>query len=131
MSQIAALLMMYLSDEEDVFWGLHRLMYHELYSMHGFFAPGFPKLHRYQAHHDLVLHKYLPKLKRHLDKQGIETGLYTIKWYFQCFLDRVSISHNIPKLLLSFEKYYVKSNFSFLDSIQFSPESLGSVFTKG
>lgn len=56
----------------------------------GFFIPGFPKLIRFQDHHDKVMNKLLPKLKKHLDKNGVETGLYTLKWFFQCFLDRVS-----------------------------------------
>lgn len=34
--------------------------------MLGFFIPGFPKLHRYQAHHELILSKMLPKLKKHM-----------------------------------------------------------------
>ena len=35
MSQIAALLLMYLNDEEDVFWGLSQLMVEPKYAMHG------------------------------------------------------------------------------------------------
>ena len=93
MSQIAALLLMYLVEEEDAFWGLHRLMIHPTYAMHGFFIHGFPKLIRFQAHHDKVLKKFEKNLKRHMDKQGIESGIYTIKWFFQCFLDRVSSNH--------------------------------------
>ncbi len=89
MSHIAALLLMYLSDEEDVFWALSQLMVHRKYAMHGFFIPGFPKLQRFQAHHERVLKKFLPKLKKHLDRNGIDTGIYTLKWFFQCFLDRV------------------------------------------
>lgn len=57
----------------------------------GFFIPGFPKLIRFQDHHDKIMNKLLPKLKKHLDKNGVETGLYTLKWFFQCFLDRVSV----------------------------------------
>jgi len=55
----------------------------------GFFIPGFPKLLRFQEHHDKIMKKFLPKLKRHLDKNGVDTGIYTLKWFFQCFLDRV------------------------------------------
>ena len=55
----------------------------------GFFIPGFPKLLRLQQHHDKVLTKLLPKLKKHFDRQNIDAGLYTLKWFFQCFLDRV------------------------------------------
>lgn len=57
--------------------------------MHGFFIQGFPKLRRFQEHHDRVLGRLLPKLKRHLDRYEMHTSLYTLKWFFQCFLDRV------------------------------------------
>jgi hypothetical protein len=58
-------------------------------SVTGFFIHGFPKLIRFQVHHDKVLKKFLPKLKKHFDKQGVDSGIYTLKWFFQCFLDRV------------------------------------------
>ncbi|XP_050542270.1 USP6 N-terminal-like protein [Daktulosphaira vitifoliae] len=88
MSQIAALLLMYLSEDE-AFWALSHLISDKKYNMHGFFIPGFPKLIRFQEHHDKIMNKLLPKLKRHLDRNGVETGLYTLKWFFQCFLDRI------------------------------------------
>ena len=91
MSQIAALLLMYLNEEEDVFWALSQLMVSPRYAMHGFFIQGFPKLIRFQSHHERIMKKFLPKLKKHLDKNGIDTGIYTLKWFFQCFLDRVSV----------------------------------------
>ena len=65
----------------------------------GFFIQGFPKLLRFQAHHDRILKKYLPKLKKHLDKNGIDTGIYTLKWFFQCFLDRVSLISKVQIML--------------------------------
>ncbi|GLH09828.1 Uncharacterized protein GBIM_14871 [Gryllus bimaculatus] len=89
MSQIAALLLMYM-NEEDAFWALSVLIADKKYSMHGFYIPGFPKLLRYQEHHDKIMNKFLPKLKKHLDRNGVDTGIYTLKWFFQCFLDRVS-----------------------------------------
>ena len=79
MSQIAALFLMYM-DEEDAFWCLHSLMVSRRYTMHasffytlhffyycilGMFVPGFPKLHRFQDHYEKVLIKYLPKLHKH------------------------------------------------------------------
>ncbi|XP_075229578.1 USP6 N-terminal-like protein [Lycorma delicatula] len=88
MSQIAALLLMYL-DEEDAFWALSVLVSDRKYAMHGFFIHGFPKLLRYQEHHDKIMNKFLPKLKKHLDRNGVDTGIYTLKWFFQCFLDRI------------------------------------------
>ncbi|XP_023664746.2 USP6 N-terminal-like protein isoform X2 [Paramormyrops kingsleyae] len=87
MSQITALLLIYM-NEEDAFWALVKLLSGQKHAMHGFFVPGFPKLLRFQEHHDRVLKKMLPKLKQHLDSQEVFTSLYTMKWFFQCFLDR-------------------------------------------
>ncbi|KAG1683112.1 USP6 N-terminal-like protein [Nymphon striatum] len=88
MSQIAALLLMFL-DEENSFWALSVLMSNQKHAMHGFFIPGFPKLMRFQEHHEKILSKFLPKVRKHLDKNDIQSSLYTLKWFFQCFLDRV------------------------------------------
>ncbi|XP_076027510.1 uncharacterized protein LOC143016858 [Genypterus blacodes] len=88
MSQIAALLLMFLNEEEDAFWALSQLLTDTKHAMHGFFIPGFPKLHRFQAQHELILSKMLPKLKKHMDKEQMTTGIYTTKWFLQCFVDR-------------------------------------------
>ena len=58
MSQIAALLLMYLNSDEDAFWALSQLMSSPKYNMHGFFIPGFPRLIRFQDHHDKVRNLY-------------------------------------------------------------------------
>uniref|UniRef100_A0A4W5NV23 USP6 N-terminal-like protein n=1 Tax=Hucho hucho TaxID=62062 RepID=A0A4W5NV23_9TELE len=87
MSQIAAILLMYL-NEEDAFWALSQLLTNNNHAMHGFFIPGFPKLQRYQAHHEQILSKLLPKLKKHLDREQMSNGIYTTKWFLQCFIDR-------------------------------------------
>uniref|UniRef100_A0A8C2E2U7 USP6 N-terminal-like protein n=1 Tax=Cyprinus carpio TaxID=7962 RepID=A0A8C2E2U7_CYPCA len=87
MSQITALLLIYM-NEEDAFWALVKLLSGQKHAMHGFFVPGFPKLMRFQEHHDRILQKMMPKLKQHLDNQEVYTSLYTMKWFFQCFLDR-------------------------------------------
>uniref|UniRef100_A0A3B3Z591 Rab-GAP TBC domain-containing protein n=1 Tax=Poecilia mexicana TaxID=48701 RepID=A0A3B3Z591_9TELE len=84
MSQIAALLLMYM-NEEDAFWALSQLLTNDRHAMHGFFVPGFPKLHRFQAHHDQILSKLLPKLKKHMQ---MSAGIYCTKWFMQCFIDR-------------------------------------------
>nr|XP_046917341.1 USP6 N-terminal-like protein [Dermatophagoides farinae] len=91
MSQIAALLLMYM-DEEDAFWSLSALMSNERHAMHGFFIPGFPKLLRFAKHHDKIINKFLPKVWKHFKKYDIDSTLYTLKWFFQCFLDRVPFS---------------------------------------
>ncbi|XP_071943233.1 USP6 N-terminal-like protein isoform X2 [Antedon mediterranea] len=88
MSQIAALLLMYM-NEDDAFWALHVLLTDTKHAMHGFFVPGFPKLVRFQSHHDHILKKLMPKVKKNLDKLDISPTLYSMKWFFQCFLDRV------------------------------------------
>lgn len=31
----------------------------------------------------------IPRMKKHFEKHGVDSGLYTLKWFFQCFLDRV------------------------------------------
>lgn len=87
MSGIAALLLMYL-NEEDAFWALSALLTDKKHAMHGFFVPGFPKLLRFQEHHDRILKKLLSRLFKNLEKEGCHSSLYTLKWFMQCFLDR-------------------------------------------
>ncbi|XP_066490471.1 USP6 N-terminal-like protein isoform X2 [Tiliqua scincoides] len=87
MSHITALLLMYM-NEEDAFWALVKLLSGPKHAMHGFFIPGFPKLLRFQEHHDKIMKKFLSKLKQHFDSQEVTTSFYTMKWFFQCFLDR-------------------------------------------
>ncbi|XP_014767907.1 USP6 N-terminal-like protein isoform X1 [Octopus bimaculoides] len=94
MSEIAALLLMYL-DEEDSFWGLSQLLTDKKHGMHGLFMPGFPKLIRLQEHHDNILRKYLGKLRKQLLRQEVYPSLYSIKWFLQCFLDRTPFSLNL------------------------------------
>ncbi|XP_018608247.2 USP6 N-terminal-like protein [Scleropages formosus] len=91
MSQIAAILLMYM-NEEDAFWALSQLLTNQRHAMHGFFIPSFPKLQRFQTHHDQILSKLLPKLKKHLDKEQMSAGIYTTKWFLQCFIDRTPVT---------------------------------------
>ncbi|KAG5273927.1 hypothetical protein AALO_G00157210 [Alosa alosa] len=91
MSQIAAILLMYM-NEEDAFWALSQLLTNQKHAMHGFFIPGFPKLHRFQSHHEQIMSKLLPKLKKHLEREQMLTGIYTTKWFLQCFIDRTPIT---------------------------------------
>ena len=88
MSHIAALLLMYM-NEEDSFWSLSTLMSSDKHAMHGFFIPGFPKLRRFSAHHDRIIKKLLPKVYKRFKEFQIDSTLYTLKWFFQCFLDKV------------------------------------------
>ncbi|XP_072647903.1 USP6 N-terminal-like protein [Canis lupus baileyi] len=90
MSEIAAILMFL--PEEDAFWALAQLMTDDRHAMHGFFVPGFPKLLRFQAHHERILQRALPDLRKHMDEEQMSTGIYTPKWFLQCFLGRTPFS---------------------------------------
>lgn len=56
----------------------------------GFYVDGFPKLNRFIEHHDKIMKKFLPKLKKKLDKCGCDSILYALKWFFVVFQERVS-----------------------------------------
>ncbi|CAD5211056.1 unnamed protein product [Bursaphelenchus okinawaensis] len=89
MNHIVALLIMYMSDDEDAFWGLHSLLANKKYTMHGFFVPSFPKLRKFEDHFlNRVLPKYAPKVHKHFEKLMLPP-IYLPKWWFGCFLDRV------------------------------------------
>ncbi|KFV08399.1 USP6 N-terminal-like, partial [Tauraco erythrolophus] len=70
MSQITALLLMYM-NEEDAFWALVKLLSGPKHAMHG------TEFH--------VTYKLLWFFQ---DSQDMSTSFYTTKWFFQCFLDR-------------------------------------------
>ncbi|XP_038216142.1 USP6 N-terminal-like protein isoform X1 [Zerene cesonia] len=91
MSGLAGVLLMYM-DEEDAFWALAILLSDKKYAMHGLYIEGFPKLTRFLEHHDKILTKFMPKLKFHFDKYGLDAILYSLKWYFVCFVERVPFS---------------------------------------
>ncbi|KAK4877243.1 hypothetical protein RN001_009749 [Aquatica leii] len=91
MSGLAGVLLMYM-DEEDAFWATHALLTDPKYMMHGLYKEGFPKLTRFLAHHDRILQKIMPKLKKHFDKHGLDSILYSLKWFFVCFVERVPFS---------------------------------------
>ncbi|XP_018567845.1 USP6 N-terminal-like protein [Anoplophora glabripennis] len=88
MSGLAGVLLMYM-NEEDAFWAVHILLSNPKYAMHGLYKEGFPKLTRFLAHHDRILTKLLPKVKKHFDKHGLDAILYSLKWFFVCFIERV------------------------------------------
>lgn len=91
MSGLAGVLLMYM-DEENAFWAVHVLLTNPKFAMHGLYKEGFPKLTRFLAHHDLILTKLLPKVKKHFDKHGLDAILYSLKWFFVCFIERVSFA---------------------------------------
>lgn len=88
MASLAGVLLMYM-DEEDAFWSLNEILTNDNYSMHTFFVPGFPKLMRYTKHLDTILTKFMPKLKKHFDSHGVDSILYSLKWFFCIFIERL------------------------------------------
>ncbi|NXT42301.1 US6NL protein, partial [Pelecanoides urinatrix] len=74
MSQITALLLMYM-NEEDAFWALVKLLSGPKHAMHG-------------MEHYLISVSIFKLLHFLQDSQDMSTSFYTTKWFFQCFLDR-------------------------------------------
>ncbi|KFW82852.1 USP6 N-terminal-like, partial [Manacus vitellinus] len=82
MSQITALLLMYM-NEEDAFWALVKLLSGPKHAMHGM-GPWL-SLYLGTTWNFVSIFKLLHSLQ---DSQDMPTSLYTTKWFFQCFLDR-------------------------------------------
>lgn len=90
MSGVAGVLLMYM-NEEEAFWALCTILSDKRYAMHGLYIEGFPKLTRFLAHHDNIIAKFLPKLKKHFDQYNLDSILYSLKWFFVIFIERVMI----------------------------------------
>ncbi|CAD7089548.1 unnamed protein product [Hermetia illucens] len=88
MSGLVAVLLLYM-DEEDAFWGLNTLMSDRKYAMHGLFIEGFPKLTRFLQHHDYLVAKIMPRLHKHFAKHNLDSILYSLKWFFVIFIERI------------------------------------------
>lgn len=91
MAGVAGVLLMFM-DEEEAFWALSTLLSNPKYAMHGLYVLGFPKLNRFLQHHDRIITRYLPRLKRHLDHYGLDAILYSLKWFFVIFIERIPFS---------------------------------------
>jgi len=65
MSSIAAVLLMYL-NEEDAFWALVVLIGSPKFAMHGMLIPGLPKLIAYCDYHATMRKRLIPKMHKHL-----------------------------------------------------------------
>uniref|UniRef100_A0A182NFV6 Rab-GAP TBC domain-containing protein n=1 Tax=Anopheles dirus TaxID=7168 RepID=A0A182NFV6_9DIPT len=91
MSGLAGVLLMYM-NEEEAFWALSILLADAKFAMHGLFIEGFPKLTRFLAHHDRIITKFIPKLKKHFDQCNLDSILYSLKWFFVMFIERIPFS---------------------------------------
>ena len=72
MSSIAAVLLMYL-NEEDAFWALVILIGSPKYAMHGMLIPGLPKLLAYCDFHATMRKRFISRLDRHLVSTKLNT----------------------------------------------------------
>ena len=88
MSGLCGVLLLFM-DEEESFWALNTLMIDKKYAMHGLFIEGFPKLTRLLEHHDRIVGKIMRKLNEHLIKHNVDSILYSLKWFFCVFVERV------------------------------------------
>ncbi|XP_055838183.1 USP6 N-terminal-like protein isoform X2 [Episyrphus balteatus] len=94
MSGVAGVLLLFM-DEEEAFWALNTLIIDKKYAMHGLFIEGFPKLTRFLEHHDRILAKLMRKLHKHFVKHNVDAILYSIKWFFVIFVERIPFSLSI------------------------------------
>ena len=92
MANVVALLLMYIRNEEDVFWALASLLLGEKYQMNDLYIPSLPKLFRFFDHHMVLRKKFIPSLHKHFKKIEMEPQLYATKWFLQCFLDKLPFS---------------------------------------
>ncbi|XP_036333446.1 USP6 N-terminal-like protein isoform X2 [Rhagoletis pomonella] len=91
MACLAGVLLLYM-QEEEAFWALNQLIFDRKYAMHGLFIEGFPKLTRFLEHHDRILSKLMRKLHQHFMKHNVDAILYSIKWFFVIFVERIPFS---------------------------------------
>jgi len=91
MSSVAALLLMYL-DEEESFWAFAHIMASEKHCLGEVYPPKDPKRQPdflsecfYVIEHLMLTH--LPKLAKHFQKVGFFTALFATKWFLMLFLD--------------------------------------------
>ncbi|KAI4830942.1 hypothetical protein KUCAC02_002543 [Chaenocephalus aceratus] len=87
MSQIAALLLMFL-NEEDAFWALSQLLTHHTTRHARVFCPGFPQTAAVSDSSRSGHFQTPPQAEKHLDREQMSAGIYSTKWFLQCFIDR-------------------------------------------
>lgn len=92
MSDLVGMFLIYIEDEEDAFWALAQLMTGLRHRMHGVYLPNFPGLQRLFDQHERILTKLLPVLDQHFKRHQMLSTTYALKWYMQCFLDRLPVT---------------------------------------
>jgi len=92
MSQIAAVLLMYINCDEDTFIAFGQLLLSSKYNMNAFFLPTFPKLDIFQKQLEKILNIKLSKLHTHLKQQNTDTKIYSVRWFLQIFVNSLPFS---------------------------------------
>ena len=92
MSNIAALLLIYINCDEDTFFALGHLLFNNKYNLKSFFTPTFPKLEKFQTCLDQILVMKLNKLHCHLKQQNSDPRIYSVRWFLQCYVDSLPFS---------------------------------------
>ena len=68
---------------QDSFWTLVCLM--TTYGCGGMFRPGLPRFQLLTFQFDMLLKKTFPKLKKHLESQGVASSMYSSQWFITLF----------------------------------------------
>lgn len=86
MSTIAAILLMFM-NEEETFWSFVHLMAHPDYLIGDLYLPGFPVLLEWYYIFEKLFQESQPKLFKHIEDEGLFTDLYARKWVLCCMLE--------------------------------------------
>lgn len=103
MGSIAAVLLLYMSEEE-AFWTLVAMMSPPEQSdrrglagpglnCRELFTPGLPRLKELFSQFDFLLKKKLPRLTKQLKIHGVKASMYTAKWWMTLFVYALPFSH--------------------------------------
>nr|XP_054111652.1 TBC1 domain family member 3B isoform X3 [Callithrix jacchus] len=90
LSQVAALFLLYLS-EEDAFWALAQLLATERHSLQGFHSPNGGTVQGLQDHQEHVAPSSQPKTMWHLDKEGRGAQGSSLGCLLQMLNDEISL----------------------------------------
>ncbi|XP_050269922.1 uncharacterized protein LOC126713988 isoform X1 [Quercus robur] len=85
MGFLAALLLLYMS-EEDAFWLLVALLKGAVHApMEGLYQVGLPLVQQYLFQFDQLVREYLPKLGEHFTQEMINPSMYASQWFITVF----------------------------------------------
>lgn len=83
LAQITSTILMYIDDEEEVFWILDSMI--QSYGLEDLYKPDFPGLKKMFFLQDQLMRCFLPNLHDHFHKQSIRTSSYITKWVITMF----------------------------------------------